>query len=584
MSNVQYYDNKPWMSHYLAVRPATDEATASHHLHDSLPALIQAAGQTYSQQLAFTTCMPNGMNGRLTYAEVEEMSDAFAVYLRESLQLKAGARVAVQMPNCLTLPVVAFGILKAGCILVNVNPLYTKREMEHQFNDSGAQVLIIVDMFVDKLEAIVDRTGIKQVVVTSVAQWFPPMVKGVLQLVLKYWNRVIPKHRLDVHTIDQALAKGRQAKAANGIDTRQYWQHLTRTDTALLQYTGGTTGVSKGAELTHGNLISNLEQVDSVAGSHIEPGKECILTALPIYHIFAFTVNLLAFYHKGAHNVLVPSPRPIQNCQRAFDNYDISWISGVNTLYNALLNEEWFTVYPPRSMKVALAGGTSLHKAVAERWRNVVGSPITEGYGLTETSPVICFNPIGKERTDSIGIPAPETDVRIVDEQGEPVAVGEPGEIIVRGPQVMKGYWNRPEETANALKDGWFYTGDIAVMSEDGHFRIVDRKKDMILVSGFNVYPNEVEDCIARIPQVQESAVIGVADAQTGEAVHAYVVLREEGISEKDVIAHCKQELAGYKVPKKVVFWDELPKTPVGKVLRKEVRAAATGGNPSSAA
>ncbi|MHA7880814.1 MAG: AMP-binding protein [Saccharospirillum sp.] len=575
MTNVQYYDNKPWVSHYREARSAKGEATQdAQPLHDNLPALIHAASQTYAGQTAFTTCMPNGMNGRLTYAQVDEMSDAFAVYLRECVQLVPGTRVAVQMPNCLTLPVVAFGILKAGCILVNVNPLYTKREMEHQFNDSDAQVLVVVDMFIDKVEAILTNTGIKQVVVTSIAQWFPPVVRGVLKLVLKYWNRVIPSHGLNVDTIDQALQQGRQARTAQKVDVQQYWQHLTRSDTALLQYTGGTTGVSKGAELSHGNLISNLEQVDSVAGGHIEPGKECILTALPIYHIFAFTVNLLAFYHKGAHNVLVPSPRPIQNCQRAFDNYPISWISGVNTLYNALLNEEWFTVYPPQTMKVALAGGTALHQAVAERWRAVVGSPIAEGYGLTETSPVICFNPIGQERANSIGIPAPDTDVRLVDDQGQAVAVGEPGEIIVRGPQVMKGYWNRPQETANAIKDGWFYTGDIGVMSEDGHFSIVDRKKDMILVSGFNVYPNEVEDCIARIPQVQESAVIGVSDNQTGEAVHAYVVLREDGLTEKDVIAHCKQELAAYKVPKKVVFWRELPKTPVGKVLRKEVRAA----------
>lgn len=574
MSNDQYYDSKPWESHYRAARSEAGNNTASQHKHDNLPALIQTASQTYSEHLAFTTCMPNGMNGRLTYAEVDEMSDAFAVYLRECIKLEAGTRVAVQMPNCLTLPVVAFGILKAGCILVNVNPLYTKREMEHQFNDSGAQALVIVDMFVDKLDAILAKTAIKQVVITSVAQWFPPVVRGVLKAVLKYWNRAIPRHQVKADDINLALKKGREAKAQASLDVRQYWEHLTRSDTALLQYTGGTTGVSKGAELTHGNLISNLEQVDSVVQGHIEPGRECILTALPMYHIFAFTVNLLAFYHKGAHNVLVPSPRPIQNCQRAFDNYPISAISGVNTLYNALLNEEWFTVYPPKTMKVAMAGGTALHQAVAERWRTIVGSPISEGYGLTETAPVICFNPIGQERPNSIGIPAPNTEVRIVDEQGATVPVGDPGEIIVRGPQVMKGYWNRPQDTADSVRDGWFHTGDIGVMTEDGHFSIVDRKKDMILVSGFNVYPNEIEDCIARIPQVQESAVIGVADDQTGEAVQAFVVLREEGITERDIIAHCKQELAAYKVPRKVVFWDELPKTPVGKVLRKEVRAA----------
>jgi len=387
---------------------------------------------------------------------------------------------------------------------------------------------------------------------------------------------VIPGHNLQIDTIDQALSKGREAKAAQNLEVDAYWQPLTRNDLAVLQYTGGTTGVSKGAELTHGNLISNLKQVYSVVDEHIEVGRECILTALPMYHIFAFTVNLLAFYEKGAHNILVPNPRPIQNCQRAFDNYPISWISGVNTLYNALLNEEWFTAYPPKSIKVALAGGTALHKSVAERWRKILGSPISEGYGLTETSPVICFNLMGQERPDSIGIPVPETDVRIVDENAETVPVGERGEIIVRGPQVMKGYWNRPQETENSVRDGWFYTGDIGVMTEDGHFSIVDRKNDMILVNGFNVYPNEVEECIARMPQVQESAVIGMPDEQTGEAVRAFVVLREAGITERDIIAHCKTELTGYKVPRKIIFWDELPKTPVGKVLRKEVRAAVT--------
>lgn len=574
MSNDTFYDSKPWESLYHTARSQPDSPSAPHERHDNLAALIHSASETYRQQVAFTTCMPNGMNGQLTFGEVDEMSDAFAVYLRECVRLEAGTRVAVQMPNCLTLPVVAFGILKAGCILVNVNPLYTRREMEHQFNDSEAQALVIVDMFVDKLEAILPKTGIQQVVVTSLAQWFPPVVRGVLKAVLKYWNRVIPSHQVAVEDINDALKKGREAKSSASMNVRQYWEHLSRTDTALLQYTGGTTGVSKGAELTHGNLISNLEQVDTVVEGHIVPGEECILTALPIYHIFAFTVNLLAFYHQGAHNVLVPSPRPIQNCQRAFDNYPITAISGVNTLYNALLNEEWFTVYPPKTMKVAMAGGTALHQSVAERWRAVVGSPISEGYGLTETSPVVCFNPIGQEHVNSIGIPAPDTDVRIVDEHGSTVAVGDPGEIIVRGPQVMKGYWKRPQDTAESVKEGWFYTGDIGVMSKDGYFSIVDRKKDMILVSGFNVYPNEIEDCIARIPEVQESAVIGAPDDQTGEAVHAYVVLREEGITGKDVIAHCKQELAAYKVPRKVVFWTELPKTPVGKVLRKEVRAA----------
>lgn len=572
MSHDDVYDSAPWTAHYAAAHREPDAGLVK---ANSLPDMLTQAGQQYADHTAFTTCMPNGMSGRLSYAEVEEMSDAFAVYLREGLKLEPGARVAVQMPNCLTLPVVAFGILKAGCVLVNVNPLYTRPEMEHQFNDSGAEVLVIINLFADKLEDILPRTPIRKVVLTHVAQWFPPVVKGVLHLVLKYWNRAIPKHSMEATGIDTALAEGRRLRDSGNIRVQDYWQGLTRDDTAVLQYTGGTTGVSKGSVLTHGNLLANLEQVDTLAGRHISPGQECILTALPMYHIFAFTVNLLAFYYSGAHNVLVPSPRPIQNCQRAFDNFPISWISGVNTLYNALLNEEWFTVYPPRHMKVALAGGTALHKAVAERWQRLVGCPISEGYGLTETSPVVCFNLIGDERPDSIGIPAPNTQIRLVDDEGATVPLGEPGEMIVKGPQVMQGYWNRPGDTEQSLKDGWFYTGDVAVMEADGHFRIVDRKKDMVLVSGFNVYPNEVEDCIARISQVQESAVIGVPDEQSGEAVKAFVVLREEGITAEDIIRHCRNELAAYKVPKQVEFRDDLPKTPVGKVLRKELREPA---------
>ncbi|MEX0584522.1 MAG: AMP-binding protein [Natronospirillum sp.] len=573
MTHDAVYDRAPWTSFYSKDQQSAHATEGTLHETNSLPELIDHAGKTYQDRIAFTTCMPNGMSGRLTYGQVDEMSDAFAVYLREELKLAPGTRVAVQMPNCLTLPVVVFGVLKAGCVLVNVNPLYTRREMEHQLNDSGAEVLVLVDMFADKMEDIQARTAVKHVVLTSVAQWFPPVVRGVLKAVLKYWNRAIPKHSLQAISIDHTLATGRSLQSSQKIQVSTYWNDLKRDDMALLQYTGGTTGVSKGAVLSHGNLLSNLEQVDAGAGEHIDKvNGECILTALPMYHIFAFTVNLLAFYYSGAHNVLVPSPRPIKNCQRAFDNYPISWISGVNTLYNALLNEEWFTVYPPKSMKVALAGGTALHKTVAERWKTLVGTPISEGYGLTETSPVVCFNQIGLERPDSIGIPAPRTLVRIVDDNGLTVPLGEPGEMIVKGPQVTSGYWNRPEETEKSFKEGWFYTGDVGVMSEDGHFHIVDRKKDMVLVSGFNVYPNEVEDCIARIPQVQESAVIGVPDEQTGEAVKAFVVLREDGITAKDIIAHCKKELAAYKAPKTVEFRDDLPKTPVGKVLRKELR------------
>lgn len=573
MDNTATYDEAPWLRHY-------PKAVATNNIRSpyrSLAELVTRASSRFGHQTAFTTVMPNGMNGSLTYRETNEMSDAFAVYLREHLQLLPGTRVAVQMPNCLSYPVVAMGVFKAGCVLVNVNPLYTEKEMEHQFNDSGAAVLVIMDMFMDKLERVLPRTTVRHVITASVAQWFPPTVRRIMQWVLKYWNQVIPEHNLNTRDIDEALRRGRELKQEQGIRVRGYWSGLRPKDTALLQYTGGTTGVSKGAELTHGNLLSNIQQIDAVAGDHIDEGNETVLTALPLYHIFAFSVNLLAFYKTGTRNILVPSPRPIQNCQRAIENYPISWITGVNTLFNALLNEEWFYLYPPKTMKAGLAGGTALHKAVAQRWQRIVGCTIAEGYGLTETSPALCFNPLDKPREDSIGIPVPGTEIRIVDDEGNQVPDGERGEIIARGPQVMQGYWNRPDETEKSLKDGWFYTGDVAYMDEDAYFHIVDRKKDMVLVSGFNVYPNEVEDCIAMIDEVQESAVIGVPDEKSGEAVAAYVVLRDDGISEADVRKHCKKHLTAYKVPKTVEFRDDLPKTPVGKVLRKELRAEVTG-------
>ena len=573
METTATYDEAPWLRHY-APGMSADRIVSPYR---SLAELVSHTAERFGSQTAFTTCMPNGMNGSLTFDETEEMSDAFAVYLREHLQVLPGTRVAVQMPNCLTYPVVAMGVFKAGCVLVNVNPMYTETEMEHQFNDSGAAVLVIMDMFMDKLEAVLPKTTVRHVVTTSVAQWFPPTVGRIMHLILKYWNKAIPEHNVNSKHIDHALQRGRDLKAENGIDVEDYWSGLRPEHTALLQYTGGTTGVSKGAELTHGNLLANIQQIDVVAGDHIEEGKECVVTALPLYHIFAFSVNLLAFYKTGAHNILVPSPRPIQNIQRAIENYPVSWISGVNTLYNAILNEEWFTLYPPKTMKAALAGGTALHKSVAQKWTRIVGSPIAEGYGLTETSPVLCFNPLDQPKSDSIGIPVPGTEIAIVDDDGNPVPAGEPGEIIARGPQVMQGYWNRPDETAKSMKDGWFYTGDVAYMDKDAYFHIVDRKKDMILVSGFNVYPNEVEDCIAMIDEVQESAVIGLPDAKSGEAVAAYVVLREDGPTTDDIRRHCKKHLTSYKVPKTVEFREDLPKTPVGKVLRKELRAEVTG-------
>jgi long-chain acyl-CoA synthetase len=564
------YHLKPWVEQYGSSIPRQLDPPR----HPHLPALLRQAADPYAAQIAFTTCMPNGMHGSLTYRQVDAYADAFAVYLRKVIGLAQGARVAVQTPNSLAYPVVAFGILKAGCVLVNTNPLYTPAEREHQFKDSGAEALVIVDMFADKLDGILARTSIRKVIVAEVPQFFSSIPRAVIRAVMKWWNKSLPKITVEHVRLDWALAEGAMVRQRDGVKVDAFVQGLGHETLAALQYTGGTTGVSKGAMLSHGNLLNNLEQAIAMGRSHIEEGKEVVLTALPLYHIFAFTFNLLSFYAVGARNVLVPSPRPIQNLQRTFDNYKITWVSGVNTLFNALMNEEWFTAFPPKHLKAAVAGGAALQHAVAARWQQVTGTRIAEGYGLTESSPVVCFNPIGgTQKPDSIGIPAPGTEVRLVDDEGRMVPLGEPGELIVRGPQVMQGYWNRPEETTKTIKDGWLYTGDVAVMDKDGYFRIVDRKKDMILVSGFNVYPNEVEDAIAKMDAVLEVAVIGVPDAKSGEAVRAYIVPQQEGLTEEQVRAHCRTLLTDYKLPKGVEFRKELPKTPIGKILRKDLKA-----------
>jgi long-chain acyl-CoA synthetase len=564
------YDSTPWRAHYAAA--GTPERLPEPE-HPNLAAVVHAAATRHAAKTAFTCVMPNGMFGNLTYAEVDRMSDAFAVYLRETLRLQAGARVALQAPNCLTTPIVVFGVLKAGCVLVNTNPLYTAPEMRHQFNDAGVEALVIVDMFFDKLDAIRAETGIKHVVLCSVASFFPPVVRQIIQGIQKYWNRVIPERESEAVPIEEAIARGTAIAADMKISPADYWKRLKPSDLALLQYPGGTTGVSKGAMLTHGNLLANIEQILAMGKSHLTEGEEVVLTALPAYHIFAFTANLLTFFRIGARNLLIPSPRPVQNLQRAFDNYKVTWISGVNTLFNALLNEEWFLAFPPRHLKAAIGGGAAMHSAVVRRWEEVTGAPLAEGYGLTEASPVVCFQPFSKaRRTDTIGVPAPDTALRLVDDAGRPVPPGQPGELIVRGPQVMQGYWNQPEDTAKTLRNGWLYTGDVAVMDPDFMFRIVDRKKDLIIVSGFNVYPNEVEDAITSHDKVMEAAVVGASDAKTGEAVVAYVVKRDSTLTAEELISHCRNTLTGYKMPSRIVFRDELPKLPIGKILRKELR------------
>ncbi len=562
---------RPWIAAYGTEIAADLPAPR----FDNIAALIKDTSTRFAGRTAFTCVVPNGMNGSLTFEQVDAMSDAFAAFLRHDCGLKPGARVAVQLPNSLAYPVAAFGVFKAGCVLVNTNPLYTPAEMIHQFNDSGAEVLVIVDLFADKLAEVIPQTGIRTVVLAGVPEFFPLIPKAVVRGVQKVWNRTLPPvPELDVPVlrITEALAKGR----SDAIDPHQWWEWLKPEDLALLQYTGGTTGVAKGAMLTHGNILANLAQVQAMGRSHMS-SDDCVLTALPLYHIFAFTANLMTFFELGARNILVPSPRPVQNIQRAIENYPITWITGVNTLFNGLMNEEWFAAFPPRKLRAAIAGGTALHQAVARRWDEVTGTRIAEGYGLTESSPLVSFNPLtGRLRPDSIGIPVPGTEIALVDDDDAPVPQGQPGELIVRGPQVMQGYWQRPDDTAQTLKNGWLYTGDVAVMDEDGFLKIVDRKKDLVIVSGFNVYPNEVEDALARMDAVLEAAVVGIPDEASGEAVRAYVVKNPDhpGEMTRDaVIAHCKTLLTGYKVPKSVIIRDELPKSPIGKILRKDLKA-----------
>jgi long-chain acyl-CoA synthetase len=568
---------RPWISRYADdVEPDLGEVPFAH-----LPALIRHSALEYANTIAFTQCMPNGMNGSLTYSDIDAKSDDFAAYLREVVGLEQGDRVAVQMPNCLSYPIVAFGVLKAGCVLVNTNPLYTATEMVHQFTDSGAKALVIIDMFADRLPEVLPKSSIETVVTVRIGEFFPPVIAGVIRLVQKVWNRSLPPITVEHTPFQKALAAGRAARSEEALVS--YLDGVGADTIAALQYTGGTTGVSKGAMLSHGNLVSNTLQMISMCGQFMRPGLETVLTALPLYHVFAFTVNLLGFYRIGARNILVPNPRPPSNLKRAFENYRITWVTGVNTLFNALMNERWFIDSPPKHLRASAAGGMALHESVAVKWRTITGTPIVEGYGLTETSPVLTFNPLGATAKDgTIGIPVPSTEVRCIDENGAEVAPGTPGELAARGPQIMLGYWQRPDDTAASIVDGWFRTGDIAEMDSEGYFTIVDRKKDMIIVSGFNVYPNEIEERIAAMSGVLEVGVIGLPDSKSGEAVRAYIVATQTPPTEAEVLAHCRESLAAYKVPKSVRFVDELPKSPIGKILRRELRAEAVASATAS--
>ena len=539
-----------------------------------MPAAIRETAATYASQTAFTLGLPNGSQGGITYGEVDRLSDQFAVYLREVAGFKAGDRVAIQMPNCLAYPVVVFGTLKAGLIMVNTNPLYTTAEMVHQFSDSGATGLIAIDLFATKVAEVLPKTAIKTVVVVSIADLLSPLKRLVIRAVQKYVKKMLPPITFAYITFPRALAAGADRIAA-GADPKLYAESLDHNSIAALQYTGGTTGVAKGAALSHGNLVANTIQSLEMWKPFLRLGEEVMLTALPLYHIFAFTANLMIFFVAGGRNVLVPSPRPLSNLKVVMETEPITWFTGVNTLFAGLMHEEWFKARTNWQLRGSVAGGMALVPVIGERWEAMTKTPIYQGYGLTETSPVATLNPFQRPKRAAIGVPVPGTDVKFVNAEGQVVPFGEVGELWIKGPQVMQGYWQRPDETARAISDGWLATGDIAQMDAEGYIEIVDRKKDMILVSGFNVYPNEVEATIAEHPGVIDTAVVGVPDDETGEVVVAFVTTKDQALTEDEVRQHCRKTLTAYKVPRMVVFRADLPKTNVGKVLRKDLRDEA---------
>ena len=561
---------RPWTRHY----PPTTSEDLPAITWPHVPAFIAEAINTFRDRPAFTLFLPNGTQGTLTYGDVDRLSDQFAVYLREVAGFDAGDRVAVQMPNCLAYPIAVFGCLKAGLVMVNTNPLYTTAEMAHQFADSEAVGLVAIDVFANKVAEVLPKTAIRHVVLVSVADLLPPVKRLVVRTVQKYVRRMIPPVTFDHITFPEALAEG-ASRIASGTNPRAYQKALTLDHVAALQYTGGTTGISKGASLTHGNLLANVVASLEMWKPFLNRGTEVMLTALPLYHIFAFTANLMIFFAMGGRNILIPSPRPFTNLKLVMQREPITWFTGINTLFIALMNEAWFQAINTWKLKGTVAGGMALVPAVGQRWEAMTKTPIYQGYGLTETSPVVTLNPFHRAKMDTIGVPVPGTDIRLVDDQNRDVPTGQPGELLVRGPQVMAGYWRRDDETARAMRDGWLATGDVATSDEEGYLRIVDRKKDMILVSGFNVYPNEVEAVLAQHPAVAEVCVLGVPDPLCGEAVVAFIVAKDASLTADDIRTQAKRALTNYKVPKTIVFRSDLPKSNVGKILRKDLRDAA---------
>ena len=528
--------------------------------YESLVELFEKSIREFGDRPAFTN-----MGKTIRFAELDRLARDFGAWL-QAKGLGKGARVAIMMPNCLQYPIAMFGTLRAGCVVVNVNPLYTARELEHQLNDAGAEAIVILENFAAVLEQVRARTPLKQVVITSLGEMLG--LKGlVVNLVVRRVKKLVPPYDVPgAISFKQALAAGAQAKLVT--------PRLGHDDIAFLQYTGGTTGVSKGAMLLHRNVIAALLQYKAWLQPAMDGERPVIITALPLYHIFSLTVNCLNMMVVGGENILITNPRDIPAFVEELGKYKFTMISGVNTLFNALLNNPDFARLDFAHLRFALGGGMAVQKIVADRWKQVTGTTLIEGYGLTETAPAATANPLNLgEYSGSIGVPMPSTDIEIRDDADRPLPVGETGEICIRGPQVMAGYWQRPDETAKVLgPDGFLHTGDIGVMDAKGFIRIVDRKKDMIVVSGFKVFPNEIEQVVMMLPGVLECAVVGVPDPHSGEVPKVYVVKKDPQLTEQDVLEHCKRELTGYKRPKYVEFRTELPKTNVGKILRRALR------------
>ncbi len=550
-------EQRPWLKNY----PPGIPANIDHTRYETLVDFLKECFEKYGQNNAFEC-----MGKKITYAEADQLSTQFAAYLH-SRGLKPGDRIALMMPNLLQYPIAVFGALKAGLIIVNINPLYTPREMLFQFEDSGVRAIVILENFASNLQSILSKTNIDTVIIASIGELLGGLKGTMVNFAVRYVKRLVPKYSIpNTVTFTHALNEGKRFTINDFRNCAD--------DVIVHQYTGGTTGLAKGAMLTNANLVANMIQIRTWMQNYLVEGKEITLSPLPMYHIFAFSVNCLAMLSYGAHTVLVTNARDLGSIVKELKRNKISLMTGLNTLFNALVHNEDFRKCDFSTLKITVGGGMAIQKTVAEKWKEVTGCPLTEGYGMTESSPLITVNPLnGSGKSGSIGLPVSSTEIRIVKDDGSTAGFDEAGEIQCRGPQVMKGYYNQPGETAKTIiDDGWLCTGDIGKMDDEGFLYIVDRKKDMILVSGFNVFPNEIENVVASHPKVLEVAAVGVPDEKSGEVVKIFVVKKDNSLDKDEIIAYCKENLTGYKIPKHVEFRDDLPKTNVGKILRRELK------------